>query len=90
MDAPKCKICQERHYGICLSRKSLTVAKKAIAPDHPKARTVVLNQEKARAECIGMKEATIPAAEAGPAFNKLAYQKEYMRKARAQGKYKRK
>lgn len=79
MDAPKCRLCGERHYGLCQKFKTKEAVRKIVDP-RPTRET----------HCT---EAVIPIEEADPAgivFDRKAYQRDYMKKARAQGKYKRK
>lgn len=87
MDGPKCKLCGERHWGMC--------------PDLPASTAIKLLMEPGSQPCISRdagtpkSEATPPnlspeepsaRATSKPRFDRTAYQREYMRKRRKEAK----
>jgi hypothetical protein len=91
MDAPRCKICKDRHYGLC-SNTSLGSA--SGCPEGDDGRTEVNRLRKrnvtesettagAILKASGDKSQVVTAGETAQKFDRLAYQREYMRKRRA-------
>ena len=74
MEAPKCKICGQRHYGLCPQAKG----GEANIPGHDsRASEDDANKTQPRAA----KKRAVRGS-----FDRKAYQREYMRKRRAKGK----
>ena len=67
MEAPKCKLCGERHYGMCPSVKAFIAA--ADTPSYRKALASITPAEAAK-----IREGK---------FDRTAYQRELMRRRRA-------
>lgn len=94
MDAPKCKICGERHYGLCSQPRSRNAPTQAQPPEPVRTATAAsvaagetapnrqLSVEELGGPFIGIiaHETTHLAV---PKFDRNAYQREYMRKRRA-------
>lgn len=76
MDAPKCKICGEMHYGLCPSFKATT------SPS-PRAKSVSSKPAKDRSTTHSSEKAGSVAPEVlqprFPGFDRIAYQRDYMR-----------
>jgi hypothetical protein len=81
MESPKCKICKERHYGLCktASLDGITVSKAKFELPKPIILDVNL---KIAAETVSVKTLR----ELKKAFDRTAYQREYMRKRRSKSK----
>jgi hypothetical protein len=93
MDAPKCKICGERHYGLCSQPRGRNAPTQAQPPEL--VRTVpaagvaageTAPNRQLTVEELGGPFCGIIAHEttqlATPKFDRVAYQREYMRKRR--------
>lgn len=76
MEAPKCKICGQKHYGLC---KNMTVGFDTAAPNGDHSAHVIVEDGKV---------ADVVLIPAGEKFDRLKYQREYMRKKRAKDKVK--
>lgn len=86
MDKPKCKLCGERHYGMCPPRRIEGAKLVHTAPEG--AHIALLSGEMAK---LGVAVVVVPnetpyvvsadgtAAPIKPAFDRVAYQREYMR-----------
>lgn len=87
MEAPKCKICGNRHYGPCITttakvekpkHKLIQAAEEALAiakGEAEPARLTFVRVRKAAEEVLAMPSRAI--------FDRNAYQRDYMRKKRA-------
>lgn len=78
MDAPKCRICGERHWGLCPKNSDGGVEGHASTPP----RIADIGGMKPRDGRI-VKRASIKAGLSEAKFDRVAYQREYMRKRRA-------
>jgi hypothetical protein len=123
MEAPKCKLCNTRHYGVCAEMAKASIKMAAPQPHHqawleahPNRTTgwlrahlsdgfhvhhldgdhsnnhpenVMLLEETDHLR-LHRKIAPVLRCDLGLPFDRNTYQRDYMRKARAEGKYKRK
>lgn len=81
MDAPKCRLCQEHHYGLCHGKVIANVVKEL------KARSSTVEPRPLKSEIVGSSPA-VPAKKRAPrgSFDRTAYQRELMRKRRGVSK----
>lgn len=92
MEAPKCKICDERHYGLCRAAK-LSEQEKADHDQLMYGQSFMLKERGKPAKHVPI-ETIYPEPPEPPAgmvysrqvFDRTAYQREYMRKRRAKAK----
>lgn len=92
MDAPKCKLCGERHYGICKHAKPRP-STAAVAPEKAMVEKSSPGSDNHRIKPRRAADRTdtmvvVSALRMRPKFDRTAYQRELMRKRRTADKEK--
>jgi len=89
MDKPLCKICKERHYGLC-DAFAAKVGSSPAKPASPQPRAKAMRPQVPDKERANVERSFTPLSKAGEGdqgpngkFDRLKYQREFMQKKRA-------